>query len=102
MKKSVIFWNCVLILIVILFAIISIKLFIAVELILSIIILFAIITGNFDYIDVDGLFQIVKNNFWIVITPITIIAAILILIGMSISWIYKNTISKFNNWLDKK
>lgn len=86
--NSIKFWNGAIMFALIISAIINIEFFGILEFLLS--------CGTIALTIDDTL----DNHFWIVLTPITWAVLLIVLIAKAVMWTYKNTIEKFNNWLD--
>lgn len=90
-KKSVLFWNGVFVLALLLSAIFCYPLFMLLEISSSILAVGILFDGDMD-----------KNDLWVFFTITTLAILVLFLIGYICYQIYINTIGKFNDWLDNK
>jgi hypothetical protein len=87
--NSVKFWNLMVLVGLVISGIFSLELLV-VELFIGSFLTFGLaIDGSTD------------NHLWMILMPITWGCMLLVGVGFLIYFIYKNTIEKFNNWLDK-
>lgn len=91
MKKSTIFWNSLYILFMIIMAFINLEVFVIVM----------VLNGALTFIMfMDGGLE--DSHFSIMINPLSLFILVIAGIIVAGTWIGKNTIVKFNKWLDNE